>query len=235
MQTSSIPDTVSSAYNSFVPTRTYSSEINSIQQETIDISYQNGDYSVQLSLNQSIEYNESMYTAEGLLPQTETNFLQPSNELETSQSETVQNLYEQYLNLIRRKVEYLLNQLIKNSEQYGSQQSQDTGGVVDGNSSYTESTIMLSRTVSIDGEITISDYYSPEQTAERIVNFALSFYSGGDRNEFAEMVKEAVMKGYQQALEAMGGSLPSVAQKTISLVMNALDSFAAGEPLNISA
>ena len=235
MQISTIPDTVSSAYNSFVPTRTYSSEITSIQQETIDISYQNRDYSVQLSLNKSIEYNESMYTAEGLLPQTETNFLQPSNELETSQSETVLNLYEQYLDMIRRRVEYLLNQLIQNSEHYDSQQSQDTGGVLDVNSSHTESTIMLSRTVSIDGEITISDYYSPEQTAERIVNFALSFYSGGDRNEFTEMVKEAVLKGYHEALEAMGGNLPSVAQKTISLVMNALDSFAAAEPVNLSA
>jgi hypothetical protein len=75
-------------------------------------------------------------------------------------------------------------------------------------------------------------YYSAEQTASRIVDFALSFYSGGDRAEFASKVGKAVMKGYNEALGAAGGSLPPVAADTISRVMDQLQQFATGADLN---
>ena len=94
---------------------------------------------------------------------------------------------------------------------------------------------MLSQTSAPDGDIAVPDYYSPEKTAGRIVNFALSFYTGGDRTEFAEMVKDAVIKGFQEAGAALGGYLPQEALETFSLVMDALDSFAAGETVNFSA
>ncbi|MHB9031035.1 MAG: hypothetical protein ACYC9O_19880 [Candidatus Latescibacterota bacterium] len=74
-------------------------------------------------------------------------------------------------------------------------------------------------------------YYSPEQTAARIIDFALSFYSGGDREDFARMVQEAVMKGFDQAKAAMGEGLPRAADQTVSLVLNAISQFAAGEEM----
>jgi hypothetical protein len=79
------------------------------------------------------------------------------------------------------------------------------------------------------------DYWSPEQTASRIAGFALAFYDGGDREEYAAMVKDAVMKGYNEAQKAAGGSLPDVANQTISLVMDTIDQFASGNGLDVVA
>ncbi len=75
-------------------------------------------------------------------------------------------------------------------------------------------------------ESTLSSYFSSEETAERIVNFALSFYDGSDPVEYADMVRQAVMKGYNQAKSALGGVLPSAVDETISLIMDSLQRFA---------
>ena len=74
----------------------------------------------------------------------------------------------------------------------------------------------------------LSDYYSPEQTAARIVNFALSFYDGSDRAAYAEKIKAAILKGYDQAQESSGGSLPQVCNDTITLAVDAIDTWENG-------
>ena len=81
---------------------------------------------------------------------------------------------------------------------------------------------------------TITDLldFSPEKTAGRILDFALSFYDGGDRQEFAAMAREAVMKGFNEAMKAFGGSLPRECHDTIRIVNEALDDFAQGGTLD---
>lgn len=80
-----------------------------------------------------------------------------------------------------------------------------------------------------------SSYYSADQTADRIAGFALSFYSGGDRAEYVAEVGEAVMKGYAQAIESMGGNVPDISRETISRVMDKLQQFASGTDVNTLA
>lgn len=243
MQIFTVSNPVSPAYGNTAHSQMHISETSYTQHESIDIYYHenDGDSSVQLSLNRYVEYHESTYTAQGLMLQPKTNSLPLSGEIKTSETESLLNVQEQYLDIIRKKVEYLLNQLAQNSNKSsagslsGDRSSLYRSSTIYEYTLYSESTFMLSKTYSPDGDIAVPDYYSPEKTAGRIVNFALSFYSGGDRNEFAAMVKDAVMKGFQEAGAALGGYLPPQAQETFSLVMDALDSFAAGETLNLSA
>lgn len=85
----------------------------------------------------------------------------------------------------------------------------------------------------------LQNYFSPEATAGRIVDFALAFFpmsdaykKGGDteesRKEFAEMMREAVNKGFDQAMGALG-SVPKNTQdgidKTHELAMKGFDDF----------
>ena len=245
MQISTVSNPVSPAYGNTALSQMQinRTETSYTRHENIDIYYQNGDTSVQLSLNSYIEYHESTYTAEGIVLQPEMNSLQLSGEIETIDTKSLLIVKEQYLDIIRKKVEYLLDQLIQNSKGSSNSavsQSADRSSLYSSSIRYeymlySESTLFLSQTSAPDSDIAVTDYFSPEKTTGRIVNFALSFYSGGDRTEFAAMVKDAVMKGFQEAGVALGGYLPPEAQETLSLVIDALDSFAAGETLNLSA
>ncbi len=83
------------------------------------------------------------------------------------------------------------------------------------------------------------DYWSPESTAGRIVDFATAFFpnsdsfkNGGDteesRREFAEKMRSAIQKGFDQAMGHMG-TVPDKTQegidKTHELAMKGLDDF----------
>jgi hypothetical protein len=116
-----------------------------------------------------------------------------------------------YLEIVRERVAYLLQDLSR-----GTETADESSAVSASAASET----------SLAGS-----YYSPEKTASRIIDFALSFYSGGNREDFARMVQEAVMKGFEQAKAAMGGILPQEADRTVSLVLNALSQFAAGDEI----
>ncbi len=85
------------------------------------------------------------------------------------------------------------------------------------------------------------DYWSPEATAGRIVDFATAFFpnsdsfkNGGDteesRREFAEKMRSAIQKGFDQAMGKMG-TVPDKTQegidKTHELAMKGLDDFIA--------
>ena len=49
------------------------------------------------------------------------------------------------------------------------------------------------------------------------------------------MVRDAVMKGFNEAMSALGGSLPQVSYDTIALVNKAIDDFASGADINMVA
>lgn len=83
------------------------------------------------------------------------------------------------------------------------------------------------------------DYFSPEKTAGRIVDFATAFFplsnaykKGGDteesRAEFGEMMRKAIQKGFDQAMGKLG-KVPKATQdgidKTHELTMAGIDDF----------
>lgn len=85
----------------------------------------------------------------------------------------------------------------------------------------------------------IKDYFSPEKTADRIVDFATSFFPNsaqfkakGDteeaRSEFAEIMRNAVQKGFDQAMGKLG-KVPKTTQegidKTHELTFKGIDDF----------
>jgi hypothetical protein len=68
-------------------------------------------------------------------------------------------------------------------------------------------------------------YFGVEQTSDRIVNFALSL-AAGDVNRL-DAIKEGVENGFNEALEAFGGTLPDISYETYDAVLQKLDAWAA--------
>lgn len=69
-------------------------------------------------------------------------------------------------------------------------------------------------------------YFGVEQTSDRIVDFAIAT-AGGDPSRLAA-IKEGVDKGFNEALEAFGGTLPDISYDTYDAVMQKLDKWAEG-------
>jgi len=67
-------------------------------------------------------------------------------------------------------------------------------------------------------------YFGIEQTSDRIVDFAIAI-AGGDPSKLAA-IKEGVEKGFSEALEAFGGTLPDISYNTYDAVMEKLDAWA---------
>lgn len=172
-------------------------------------------------LTQSMNYESSTYTAEistGASSRSSSDETAASSDakttVETSNASSISQFRKTYLNLLAERVQYLLESIGTTGS---SAVKLSLGDIVSDSAS----------------QISFGEsYYSADQTAARIVSFALSFYDGGDREEFADMAGNAVMKGYYKALDTMGGSLPSVSEKTISIVMDELERFASGEGFN---
>jgi hypothetical protein len=80
----------------------------------------------------------------------------------------------------------------------------------------------------------MQEIFSPENTADRILNFALSWYSPeeGDtevaRQDFADTIGAAIQKGFDEALNILGDLEDEIMDgidKTHELVFNGLDDF----------
>lgn len=69
-------------------------------------------------------------------------------------------------------------------------------------------------------EISEDGYYGVEQTSERLVSFAKAL-SGNDP-EKADMLMDAVKKGFEQATKAWGGELPDICKKTLDTTLEKL-------------
>lgn len=69
-------------------------------------------------------------------------------------------------------------------------------------------------------------YFGVEQTADRIVQFAISI-SGNDPSRLEE-IKVSIDKSFQMASKALGGTLPDICMKTYDAVMDKLNAWAEG-------
>ncbi len=67
-------------------------------------------------------------------------------------------------------------------------------------------------------------YFGIEQTSDRIVDFAIAM-AGDDTSRLAA-IKEGVENGFNEALEAFGGSLPEISHDTYDAIMDKLDAWA---------
>jgi hypothetical protein len=80
----------------------------------------------------------------------------------------------------------------------------------------------------------LPEYWNAENTSQRIVDFATSFYSAfkGSGSDFLSMIKDAIEKGFSQAKDIMG-NLPDPVSKLVNnthdLVMQKLDKWAADQ------
>jgi hypothetical protein len=87
-------------------------------------------------------------------------------------------------------------------------------------------------TQSTDTEVKIPEYWNAENTSQRIVDFATSFFDAfkGKGEEFLSKIKAAVEEGFKQAKDILGGNLPDVASKLVNdthdLVMAKFDKWA---------
>lgn len=68
-------------------------------------------------------------------------------------------------------------------------------------------------------------YFGVGQTSDRIVDFAKAI-SGNDPTRI-EAIREGIEKGFNEALEAFGGSLPEISYQTYDAVYEKLDSWIA--------
>lgn len=68
-------------------------------------------------------------------------------------------------------------------------------------------------------------YFGVEKTSQRIVDFAINAF-GRDPSKLDQM-KDAIDKGFLEAQDAFGGSLPEISQQTYDAIMEKLDAFAA--------
>jgi len=68
-------------------------------------------------------------------------------------------------------------------------------------------------------------YFGVEQTSDRIFQFAVGI-AGGDPSRI-DAIKEGVDKGFQEALDAFGGTLPDISYDTYDAVMEKLDKWVA--------
>jgi hypothetical protein len=74
-------------------------------------------------------------------------------------------------------------------------------------------------------DISSDGYYGVEQSAKRIIDFAIGL-SGGDPSKLA-VLKSAIQKGYSEAQDAWGGALPDICKQTIDAALKGLDDWAA--------
>ncbi|MDR0273520.1 MAG: hypothetical protein LBI27_09415 [Clostridiales bacterium] len=74
-------------------------------------------------------------------------------------------------------------------------------------------------------EIDEGGYFSVDETAKRLLNFAVAL-TGGDPSK-VELMRDAVIRGYEQAEKQWGGELPEITKKTHEAVMKGFDEWAA--------
>ena len=212
---------------------------------TIEYSGQDGDLFLQMSTG--ISHSSTIYSEKGYLPSKS-----PAPQLSSPAIEDIDStasgaitgqlfemVLQKYYELILERVAYLLGEMSNNQvgltfvPAENQQDATQIGHSTHATLVYSES-LSVSRSLTIGGTITDQNYFSAEKTADRIISFALSFYDGGDREEYAEMARSAVMKGFDQAMAALGGYLPEVSYNTIDMINRAIDEFAAVGKIDIN-
>ena len=253
MQISQVLPQVSPTGN-FTPARMLIEENFHSSRSELNINYSDQERSASLSISANSTYYESTYTVNGVLdnpaPVNTIDIMaipsdgENTSEIESGTNKIIEDALQKYYELISKQVEYLLRQISEqhsrisdspDPEQKIPQPNISNNSAFPGYAEYSQQTVIISNNLTINANIMDSDYFSPQKTAERIINFALSFYDGGDRQAFAAMVRDAVMKGFNEAMAAIGGSLPQETHETIEIVNRAIDDFARGNNINMSA
>jgi hypothetical protein len=116
-------------------------------------------------------------------------------------------------------------------DQFDSLKSQIIKDFLKSNGQDVQSTDQASGSEGIPG---LPEYWNAENTSQRIVDFATSFYGAfkGSGDEFLSMIKDAIEKGFSQAKDIVG-DLPDPVSKLVNnthdLVMQKLDKWAADQ------
>ena len=75
-------------------------------------------------------------------------------------------------------------------------------------------------------DIAEDGYWGIEQTSDRLVEFAKAV-SGGDQSR-ADVLIDAVKKGFEEATKAWGGELPEISRKTMDATIGKLEAWRDG-------
>lgn len=75
-------------------------------------------------------------------------------------------------------------------------------------------------------DIAEDGYWGVEQTSDRMVEFAKAL-SGGDQSR-ANVLIDAVKKGFEEATKAWGGELPEISEKTLDATISKLEKWRDG-------
>ena len=204
-------------------------------EESLNVLYQGDGASLSISVNRSVSYHEATYTAQGLMssePIPSGSSATTQELIDRAEAMLAENASDNRPEIISAEIKRLFTELYSEGTPartspkylYDDETGAKPYGVM-----FTYRELVVEDTVQIKATVPTGDIYSPENTAQRIIDFALSFYTGGDREEYAEMARNAVMDGYEQARAALG-MLPSESTDTINLVMEAIDTFAANTP-----
>lgn len=78
-------------------------------------------------------------------------------------------------------------------------------------------------------DISEDGYWGVEQTSDRILDFAKAL-SGGDSSK-AEKLKNAFIKGFEQATKTWGDTLPDISQRTYEATIKKFEEWANGTEL----
>lgn len=82
------------------------------------------------------------------------------------------------------------------------------------------------KTLTIEMDVVDTEYWSVENTARRLVDFATSLYGGGDRGEHLAKMTDGLEQGFEAAKEAFGGALPEISRQTVDLAKKMLADWA---------
>jgi len=125
-----------------------------------------------------------------------------------NRAEEMWNNHQQQVDSFRQMIETLLNR------QAGQQ------GLANG---WTLSQVQVTDEMRAAAQESIDEggYFSVENTAARMLNFAVAI-TGGDSSKI-DLMSDAVQKGFKQAESFFGRDLPEISHKTLQAVMNGFD------------
>ncbi len=81
-------------------------------------------------------------------------------------------------------------------------------------------------------DISEDGYWGVEQTSDRLVDFAIAI-SGNDTSK-ADILMDAVKKGFQQATKAWGDELPDISKRTLDATMEKMEQWKSGVITDVS-
>lgn len=138
-----------------------------------------------------------------------TTYPDPRNSIAQTRTDIASMLEES-----NRKVQEIINLILPLMTQQGLEISK----VISGEQQLTTDAATIEKAkaaIAEDGELGV------RQVAERILNFAKSAI-GGDTSKLAA-IRAGVEKGFKEATDMLGGTLPDISQKTYAAIMGEFD------------